>query len=112
MVENERSVKQNYLRVEIVEKGFDSELFLSFLSELKGDEAAEIDNWSFEELKIAVANFKAKIGKDGGNNVNNTASRKESQGSDPNPSTSMTSMTSATTIPEVEDSGPMPKDVI
>ena len=45
-MENERSVKQNYLRAEIVDEGYDSEQFLNFLCSIKGEESADIDNFT------------------------------------------------------------------
>lgn len=48
--------KQTYLREEIIEKGHDAELFISFLEE-KRENGANISTWSLEELKEMVEDF-------------------------------------------------------
>jgi hypothetical protein len=107
MVENERTIKQNYLRTEIVEKGLDSEQFINFLCEIKGEEAGDIDVWNMDELKEAVAKFKTNFSQDRGNNdmPSETVSRSSNEGNLQNPIKSETGL-------EPEDSGPMPKDVL
>jgi hypothetical protein len=44
-------LKQNYLRTEILDKGYDAEVFLEFICLKKGEEGANLDLWSFQELK-------------------------------------------------------------
>ena len=107
-MDNERTLKQNYLRTEIMEKGFDSEQFLGYISDLKGEEEAEIDNFTLEELKEAVANFKIKLNKEQNNNI--PQQRTTNQEIKNDNSTVMTSATKAEVI-DNEDSGPVPKDV-
>mmetsp|Transcript_19204 Transcript_19204/g.35110 ORF Transcript_19204/g.35110 Transcript_19204/m.35110 type:complete len:609 (+) Transcript_19204:206-2032(+) len=51
----ERVAKQNYLREEIVEAGYESGLFVNYCEELKG---TDVDAWTFDELKNCVENFK------------------------------------------------------
>jgi hypothetical protein len=108
MVENERTIKQNYLRTEIVEKGLDSEQFINYLCEIKGEEAGDIDVWNMEELKEAVTKFKANFSQETGNNdsPSQLVSRSSNEGNSPNPN----QIKSETSV-EPEDSGPMPKDV-
>lgn len=48
--------KQNYLRETILDKGYDGNKFMSFLQEKKGEEII-LENWSMEELKLAVQEF-------------------------------------------------------
>ena len=49
--------KQNYLRENILEKGYDGNTFVAFLIEKRGEEGAEIANWSLPDLKAQVAEF-------------------------------------------------------
>jgi hypothetical protein len=49
--------KQNYLRTEILEKDYDTDEFLQFLVSKKGEDAADLDLWTFDELKQAVNEF-------------------------------------------------------
>ena len=49
--------KQNYLRENILEKGYDAEKFMIFLTSKKGEQAADLNIWSFEELKACVSEF-------------------------------------------------------
>lgn len=45
-------VKQNYLRTNIIDKGFDPDEFTSFLSNRKGVDDFDLETWDFEDLKI------------------------------------------------------------
>ena len=109
-MENERSVKQNYLRAEIVDEGYDSEQFLNFLCSIKGEESADIDNWSLDELKEAVSNFITKFQQNTG--TTNSTQRTDSQGGDINNSTHTGSVARPDVLNECKDSSQMPKDVI
>jgi hypothetical protein len=55
-MDSDRELKQNFLRTEILDKGYDPEEFLNFLITKKGDEASDLDVWNFQELK-SVYNF-------------------------------------------------------
>ena len=57
-MENEQEVKQSYLRQEILEKNYDTQSFLDFLITKKGENASDINNWTIEELKTVVVEFK------------------------------------------------------
>ena len=57
-MENEQEIKQSYLRKEILEKNYDTQSFLDFLTTKKGENASDINNWTIEELKTAVVEFK------------------------------------------------------
>lgn len=58
-MESETSeIKQDYLRNEILEGGFEADHFLEFLIGKKGDDAANVDNWRFDELKEVVEEYK------------------------------------------------------
>jgi len=49
-------LKQNYLRKEIIEKGYSPERFSEYLSEIKPD-GVNIDVWKIDDLKDAVKKF-------------------------------------------------------
>ena len=57
-MEEEQEIKQSYLRKEILEKNYDANLFLEFLITKKGEIASDINNWTIEELKTVVSEFK------------------------------------------------------
>ena len=57
-MEEEQEIKQTYLRKEILEKNYDANLFLEFLVTKKGEIASDINNWTIEELKTVVSEFK------------------------------------------------------
>ena len=57
-MEEEQEIKQTYLRKEILEKNYDANLFLEFLITKKGEIASDINNWTIEELKTVVSEFK------------------------------------------------------
>ena len=49
--------KQNYLRENILEKGYDAEEFVSYLTSKKGEEGVNLSNWSLNELKSLVQEY-------------------------------------------------------
>jgi len=51
-----RVEKQEYLRVNVLEKGYESDVFISFLEDQRID-GANIDSWTLDELKSAVQEF-------------------------------------------------------
>lgn len=51
-MDSDREEKQNYLRTEILENDYDTEEFLNFLISKKGEDAADLDLWTFSELKL------------------------------------------------------------
>ena len=62
--------KQNFLRSEIIDQGYDPEEFSKFITEEKGDIGLDLNNWKFEDLKDFVNKFKSK------NNNNNNQMEK------------------------------------
>ena len=56
--EDELKEKQEYLRINIIEKGYNPDDFTNYIQTLKGDEGLEIENWSKNELINAVLEFK------------------------------------------------------
>lgn len=51
-MDNDKDLKQNYLREEILDQDYDAEEFIEFLTKIKGDDAADLDIWTLAELKI------------------------------------------------------------
>ena len=49
--------KQNYLRQNILDKGYDGNKFINFLIEKRGEEGSDISKWSFPDLKDVVKEF-------------------------------------------------------
>ena len=69
--EQEQEQKQLYLRKEILEQKYDPQKFIDFLISKKGETAADITNWTLEELKSVVIEFKS-LNKNNTTSVNNT----------------------------------------
>ena len=53
-------LKQNYLRENILDKGYEAEDFVSYLTSKKGEEGVNLNNWSLEELKSVVQEYIVK----------------------------------------------------
>ena len=49
--------KQNYLRENILEKGYDTNKFIDFLKSKKGEEGGDISSWSMPDLQEVVQEF-------------------------------------------------------
>jgi len=56
-MEGELEKKQNYLRMNILERGYDAEQFMNFLQSKKGDLGLDLNNWTLNELILAVQEF-------------------------------------------------------
>ena len=54
--------KQNFLREKILEKGYDTNEFVQFLTDKKGQDGADVSNWSMEDLQTVVTEFIKKHG--------------------------------------------------
>ena len=54
--EDKKYLKQEYLRSEIINQGYDQISFINYISSLKED-GANIDNWTFTELTTIVSEF-------------------------------------------------------
>ena len=61
--------KQEFLRIHILDKGYDADEFMKFLETLKGENGLKIENWSKNDLIQAVEQFTQKNPKP--NNENN-----------------------------------------
>ena len=68
--------KQNYLRQKIMDAGYDTNAFVEFLIEKKGDEGADVANWSLPDLKDVVQEF---IALNGGNDANEDNNQQQQQ---------------------------------
>ena len=49
--------KQNYLRKEIIDKGYSPDDFANFVKKIKGENGADLNIWSIEELYYVVPQF-------------------------------------------------------
>ena len=56
-MEDELQQKQNFLRINILEKGCDAEQFMNFLQSKKGELGLDLNNWTLNELTLAVQEF-------------------------------------------------------
>ena len=63
--------KQNYLRVNILEKGYDAEDFVAFLTTKKGEEGVNLSNWTLNELQSLVQEYILSHPKQNVQDVNN-----------------------------------------
>ena len=57
MSDDSQAEKQLFLRENILDKGYDTEKFVEFLTSKKGEEGANIENWTMEDLKMVVGEF-------------------------------------------------------
>ena len=57
MEDSTQEDKQNYLRENILEKGYDVNMFINYLKSQKGEEGADISNWSMSDLQKVVQDF-------------------------------------------------------
>ena len=58
-IDPETEEKQNYLRKNILERGYDVNTFVSFLIEKKGEGGDDVANWSLQDLQGVVNEFLA-----------------------------------------------------
>ena len=49
--------KQNFLRENILDKGYDTNMFVDFLMDKKGEGGADVGNWTMNDLKMVVKEF-------------------------------------------------------
>ena len=52
--------KQQYLRSEIIDQGYDPNDFSAFMGTIRGEDALDLDKWTFDDLQTVVAQFKAQ----------------------------------------------------
>ena len=53
--------KQQYLRSEIIDQGYNPEDFSEFMGSIRGEENLDLEKWSFPELQNVVEQYKSKI---------------------------------------------------
>ena len=53
--------KQQFLRIEVLEQGYDPQDFSQFMMTIKNEENINLEQWSMAEIKNAVESYKAKI---------------------------------------------------
>ena len=74
MEDNSEEEKQNYLRENIIDKGYDADEFVSFLTEKKGveiEEGIDLNDFSLNELKSLVQDFIMANSKEGEKHIEN-----------------------------------------
>ena len=74
-LDKETQEKQNYLRTNIMEAGYDTNTFVEFLIGKKGEEGSDVANWSLPDLKNVVQEFISLQNKN--NNENNNINEKK-----------------------------------
>jgi len=57
MSDSSNEEKQNFLRETILEKGYDTNQFVNFLTDKKGEGGADVSNWTMNDLKQVVKEF-------------------------------------------------------
>ena len=68
--------KQNLIREEIINKGYDSIQFIEYLIQCKGPGGENINSWSVQDLKYAIKDF-IELNKSNSKNENNVENKKE-----------------------------------
>ena len=53
--------KQQYLRSEIIEQGYNPEDFSAYMGNIRGEEGLNIENWTFSDLQQVVSQFKSEF---------------------------------------------------
>ena len=57
MTDSSQEEKQNFLRETILEKGYDTNQFVQFLIDKKGENGADVAVWTMNDLKVVVKEF-------------------------------------------------------
>ena len=60
-MEEKIEYKQQYLRSEIIDQGYNPEDFSEFMGSIRGEENLDLEKWSFPELQNVVEQYKSKI---------------------------------------------------
>ena len=61
MSEENIEAKQQFLRSQIIDQGYNPDDFSTFMGTIKGEEGLNIESWSLEDLKLVVNQYKLKI---------------------------------------------------
>jgi len=62
--------KQEFLRKNIIDKGYDPNNFIDFITNIKGEEGKNIEHWKYESLIIAVDDYHKKMNPKKEENIN------------------------------------------
>ena len=59
MKENDEDIekKQEFLRKNILEKGYDANNFIDYITNIKGEEGKNIEHWKYDSLVISAKFF-------------------------------------------------------
>ena len=53
--------KQQFLRTEIIDQGYNPEDFSNYMGSIRGDNSLDLDTWSFSDLRAVVNQFKSQF---------------------------------------------------
>ena len=53
--------KQLFLRNEIIAQGYNPEAFSNYMGSLRGENALDLETWSFQDLQRVVNDFKSQM---------------------------------------------------
>ena len=53
--------KQQYLRSEIIDQGYNPEIFSTYMGNIRGEEGLNLENWTFSDLQQVVSQFKLEF---------------------------------------------------
>ena len=70
MTDSSQEEKQNFLRTNILEKGYDVNSFVDFLIDKKGEGGADVGNWTMSDLKVKEFISLQEKPKNNNNNLN------------------------------------------
>ena len=75
-MDDDLETKQQYLRSEIIDQGYDPNEFSAFMANIRGEDGLNLDNWSFSDLQTVVNQFRAQYSN---NQQQDTANQNEDQ---------------------------------
>ena len=58
MEEEDIYTKQQYLRTEILDEGYDAQDFNDYMCHIRNEENIDLNNWTLQEIKNVVNSFK------------------------------------------------------
>ena len=80
-IDKETQEKQNYLRENIIDAGYDANAFVEFLVGKKGEAGADVANWSLPDLKNVVQEF---ISGQNNNNIQQEENKEDNENKNDN----------------------------
>ena len=60
--------KQQYLRSEIIEQGYNPNDFSDYMASIRGENALDLELWTFSDLQNVVSQYKAYVAQNQQNN--------------------------------------------